>query len=314
MPRRYRRGYSRYGHQRSQPVNREALEHVRQYHELARRLGPIVEDVKTALFELDEIKRARLLDDYRGLYGDSAADYATEAFNRWRTGATKMSGQTAERMLNLVPKYLTQNQRYEIVRRLCDHHKKFLYRSVHVDPQRPADSLPTIKDALTDIAQTDELSHLPEQVVETATWLHDADIVAARAVLAEVDRRRQIATAESIARQWPNIEVLLRTDSVKEYSETFEFPTGELKIYAHKSSSCFVATAVYGDANHQDVVLLRTYRDKVLATRACGRSVVRAYYVVGPYLAAIVEHLPFLRPLFRFLLERLAVLTKRRFE
>ena len=51
------------------------------------------------------------------------------------------------------------------------------------------------------------------------------------------------------------------------------------------SRGCYVATEVYGDANHEDVRKLRQYRDSKLMTTFHGRASVRAYYVVGPWLA-----------------------------
>ncbi len=51
---------------------------------------------------------------------------------------------------------------------------------------------------------------------------------------------------------------------------------------------CFVATAVYGDALHPEVVVLRAWRDTVLVKSRPGQQFVRIYGVVGPFLAAVV--------------------------
>ncbi len=44
------------------------------------------------------------------------------------------------------------------------------------------------------------------------------------------------------------------------------------------SDECFVATAVYGDANAREVNILRQFRDDVLMDSAMGRAFVRFYY------------------------------------
>jgi hypothetical protein len=54
------------------------------------------------------------------------------------------------------------------------------------------------------------------------------------------------------------------------------------------SENCFVATAVYGDASHPDVVLLRKYRDQILSRTVVGRSFISFYWLVGPVLARTV--------------------------
>jgi hypothetical protein len=52
---------------------------------------------------------------------------------------------------------------------------------------------------------------------------------------------------------------------------------------------CFVATAVYGDPSHPDVVDLRRFRDEVLVEHRAGRAFIRAYRIAGPRLAALVS-------------------------
>jgi hypothetical protein len=51
------------------------------------------------------------------------------------------------------------------------------------------------------------------------------------------------------------------------------------------SDDCFVATAVYGDSSHPDVVLLRKYRDQILSRTVVGRFFISFYWLVGPVLA-----------------------------
>lgn len=44
-----------------------------------------------------------------------------------------------------------------------------------------------------------------------------------------------------------------------------------------ENTGCFIATAVYWNADHQDVRLLREFRDEVLLPSALGRSLVSSY-------------------------------------
>jgi len=55
------------------------------------------------------------------------------------------------------------------------------------------------------------------------------------------------------------------------------------------SSSCFVATACYGDQQASEVVLLRKFRDKQLMADYRGREFVAAYYIIGPKLADMIR-------------------------
>jgi hypothetical protein len=59
---------------------------------------------------------------------------------------------------------------------------------------------------------------------------------------------------------------------------------------------CFIATAVYGDSEHPDVLRLRRFRDDVLSVSEVGRAFVRNYYLFSPPAARFVERNQWLRP------------------
>jgi hypothetical protein len=65
---------------------------------------------------------------------------------------------------------------------------------------------------------------------------------------------------------------------------TFKTATGTTTIQSAKGR-CFVATAVYGDASHPDVMLLRAFRDSVLRCSIGGRLFIQCYEQIGPHLA-----------------------------
>jgi hypothetical protein len=54
------------------------------------------------------------------------------------------------------------------------------------------------------------------------------------------------------------------------------------------SSSCFVATVVFGE-HSEEVAILRKWRDECLSESIVGRALVKAYYGVGPFCAAVVQ-------------------------
>lgn len=72
-----------------------------------------------------------------------------------------------------------------------------------------------------------------------------------------------------------------------------------------KSGSCFVATAVYEDYDHPQVIRLRAFRDHFLSGSALGRILIRIYYVFGPYLAILPTRSRVTKRLLRLILDRL---------
>lgn len=59
--------------------------------------------------------------------------------------------------------------------------------------------------------------------------------------------------------------------------------------------ACFVATAAYGSLMANEVVALRSFRDRFLRSHATGEILVESYYTFGPALAKLMQGSPLLR-------------------
>lgn len=58
----------------------------------------------------------------------------------------------------------------------------------------------------------------------------------------------------------------------------------------NKSEGCYIATMVYGDYNHPQVMVLRRYRDEYLLKSFCGRCFVKIYYYLSPKVVQILHN------------------------
>lgn len=58
----------------------------------------------------------------------------------------------------------------------------------------------------------------------------------------------------------------------------------------NKSEGCYIATMVYGDYNHPQVMVLRRYRDEYLLKSFWGRCFVKIYYYLSPKAARILHN------------------------
>jgi hypothetical protein len=55
-----------------------------------------------------------------------------------------------------------------------------------------------------------------------------------------------------------------------------------------KSEGCFIASAVYGDYNSSEVLILRNFRDKYLKMNFFGRQFINIYYNISPKIAEYI--------------------------
>ena len=77
-----------------------------------------------------------------------------------------------------------------------------------------------------------------------------------------------------------------------------------LNIYRN---GCYIATAIYGSYNCEEVVQLRRFRDNYLAKYALGRLFIKLYYLISPALAKHVSPDSFIGKKIRDLLDWLRV-------
>jgi uncharacterized repeat protein (TIGR01451 family) len=60
-------------------------------------------------------------------------------------------------------------------------------------------------------------------------------------------------------------------------------------VWTVEPSPCFIATAAYGSALHEDINVLRDFRDEYLMTNPAGRTFVKIYYSTSPPLAEVIR-------------------------
>ncbi|MBL7117601.1 MAG: hypothetical protein ISS94_02295 [Candidatus Syntrophoarchaeum sp.] len=64
-------------------------------------------------------------------------------------------------------------------------------------------------------------------------------------------------------------------------------------------SPCFIATAAYGTPLHEDIDVLRDFRDQYLMTNPVGRTFVNVYYSTSPRIADVIRENEGLRTVIR---------------
>lgn len=255
---------------------------------LERKFGGAAEEITRAFYAMEAFKMDALLGKYGQLYGDKAEAYARKTMPKWRSGEVKLSGQTMERLIQLVPPYLTPQKRLELLELILKrHHREPETQHIQVNVKKPEEGLAEIDRALQRISATDELAFIPAEVMDTAKWLYADDVTTARGMLAQLSSAQTNALKASALREIELLQRTIRSGQVKSASYTVKTPGGNLSISASTPSFCFVATACFGNADPRTTVL-REWRDTRLRHSWAGRRFVAWYYRNGPGLARVL--------------------------
>jgi len=209
---------------------RNAYHGVSQRRELTSTFGGIDHDIERLFFSLSADKLTKLFSRYEVSYGSKAANYAMGTYPKWRAGSVRLSGQTAERLLNLVPPLLPFDTRFELIKKLraAKFHK--MARSVQTTPERWRDDLGTV---IAEVVNHGNKAMLPDDLKERVSWLADGDAATAEKLLLAADQEEAINRLAYLNAEFARLEAMLA--QLGKYqtsvSHSIDLPQGTIMVF-----------------------------------------------------------------------------------
>jgi len=281
------------------------------YDVLSSLFGEAVGDMRKAFLALNDEALDSLISDYGSVHGNNAERYARKTFPKWKSGTTKLSGQTLERLIELIQPYLEPEQRHDILLKVLKKHKPSgVHQSIRINIKDPAEGFKQIDDALDKLRSDDPLAFIPEHVMKAARWLYDDDMTAARAMLAEATRTETEILRENAIKEIALLKRTISSSQIKSANYSVKTPVGSLSIVAYTPSKCFVATACFG-ADAPETNALRAWRDNYLIYRSGGRRFIVWYYTHGEALANVIQKYKILSVTSKFIVGIIARFVQR---
>lgn len=225
------RGVVRYsnGHER-------AMRHVEEARLLRAKYGGVYDDVKDAFFNLPAGAMRALLNDYERWYGEVARDYAEQTLPRWQSGEVRMSGQTMTRLLDLVPKHLSEEAKLALVRRIREETLKRVSRTtveLSVAADENQDEL--LLRVLQVISQQAAVK-LPAEFFELRGWINRKDAVLMQKMTVEAEQSVLYARAADLFLILAQLRRLrMALPKAKMVEATFEIPSATLLVRIKKA-------------------------------------------------------------------------------
>jgi hypothetical protein len=208
-----------------------------QYHqnkrqELAHIFGGIENDILQIFLNLPSFARHGLLSRYGEKFGSGAEQHARNTYSDWQRGVVKPAGKTMERLIELLPPFLNDTQRFDLIRKLRTHHLRREELHLTTTPEQWRDELtPLIQKLFEHGAQFD----LPAIVYQKATWLTNGDATIAKNLLRTIDEEEAHLRLSRIEDEFRRIQFLL--DNVKNTEPVrhrIDLPQGSIFVIIQK--------------------------------------------------------------------------------
>ena len=194
--------------------------------ELSRRFGGIDREVEKIFLQLAPCDLESLLSRYGQEHGQKAEAYARDTYEKWKSGAVKMSGQTAGRLLDLLPPLLAPSVRFDLVRKLRERH--FSKKTIRIQSTPETWRTDLVKPIQELVAASSGFA-LPADLLEKAKWLADGDAAAAQRLLAAAEQEEAAVRAAYIDAELHRFEALIQNiDTTRQVTHTLKLPQGDI--------------------------------------------------------------------------------------
>lgn len=222
MSRYYYSGYRRHRNWGSYRVSKRK--------ELSYMFADIDKDIESIFFSLDAFSLDSILTKYGKAFGDSAERYARNTYPLWKKGTRKLSGQTAERLLNLLPPFLPSDTRYALIKKLRDHYMTRQRLTEHITTS-PEDWKEALSPLIGRYVETSSSFRLPEALQKRAAWLSGGDTQSANKILASVEQEEANLRTAYLAAEFRRIDEYVQIiENTKSVTHTITLPQGTIYV------------------------------------------------------------------------------------
>lgn len=202
--------------------------HQNKRQEVANLFGGIERDILHVFLHLPSFAREGLLSRYGDKFGRAAEQHARRTYPDWQSGTVQPTAKTLERLLEFLPPYLTEAQRFDLVRKLRTHHLKRKEMYLTTTPGCWRDELSPIVHQLIEHGAEFEL---PQLVYEKAAWLASGDAAAARKLLQAIDEEEARLRLSYVEAEFKRIEFLVENvTNAEPVRHRIELPQGSIFV------------------------------------------------------------------------------------
>ncbi|OGW41542.1 MAG: hypothetical protein A2Y97_04885 [Nitrospirae bacterium RBG_13_39_12] len=229
-----------------------AAYHTNKRNQLTSLFAGIDQDIESIFLNLDKNALESIFRQYGRDYGDDAEKYARKTFPKWKNGTTKLSGQTAERLLNLLPPFLSQNKRYELVKKIRDYYMNKRQSMEHVTTS-PELWKQDLRPVVNRIVEKSSKFKLPEELKRRAAWLSGGDVDSANKILTSVEQEEAKLRTAYLDVEFRRIDQYVNiVGNTQAVTHTITLPQGTIHVTIQQKKKPFINIVFGGGKMNKD--------------------------------------------------------------
>lgn len=193
-------------------------------------LAGLSKDVRELFLNLDDSVLAGVFRAYKSIHGEKKTEYARRTYRRWKTGEVRMSGEISRRLLAFVPRFLSVEQKYSLLKSLWSHVRKGRVLRLAVSS---ADQVTAAVEAVTRETELACQQELPPKIEQWLAWLSDNDFEVAKHLLKDFEAREAAISSKALSDKLAEIFRLVDSANGRAVSgfSSVELPWGIVEIH-----------------------------------------------------------------------------------
>jgi hypothetical protein len=208
---------------------------MEQRRELSRRVYGLDDEILEHLFKLRSWERESLLSHYEKENGRSAGDYARNIWPAWSSGARGVSGEVATRFINLAPKFLSDNARYDIVANMYQNTKRPETHHLTAILGYKEGAFREIEQLFERLCQKPLEHTWPRSLLQFASWLCDENAESAKRIIAAIETEHSLVIVKAARLECRRLlQALHDLDSAFAGTHTIQLPYGTISLHIRK--------------------------------------------------------------------------------
>lgn len=189
-------------------------------------------DILDEFYTLTPRQLSSLFANYERKYGRSAALYARKTYPGWKSGSTRPSAKTVERLLESLPEVLGFEAKCELLRKLRVRQRKPESHSLKVST---ADWQEVVVPLVKRLILKAHSASLPTSVEQRLSWLSNNDAKAAQALLARSEVYEGALAVSLLKHEFSAIESALSVLTRSKVKHTITLPYGNINLTIKRS-------------------------------------------------------------------------------